>query len=122
GPGARGGVRLVRVQGPGAAEEIAAGIADLHAIRGIDVMVVGRGGGSLEDLWAFNAEAVARAIAAAAIPVVSGVGHEIDFTIADLVADHRAATPTAAAAAVVPERERPLASAPHSPAPPPPPP
>jgi len=109
-PAARVVVRPVRVQGPGAAEEIAAGIADLHAFRGIDVMVVGRGGGSLEDLWAFNEEVVARAIAAAVIPVVSGVGHEIDFTIADLVADHRAATPTAAAAAVVPERARLLAA------------
>ncbi len=105
-PAARVFVRPVRVQGAGAAADIAAGIADLNRVRGVDVLLVGRGGGSLEDLWAFNEEVVARAIAASRVPVVSGVGHEIDVTIADLVADHRAATPTAAAAAVVPERER----------------
>ena len=105
-PAARVVVRPVRVQGAGAARDIADGIADLGRLRGLDVLLVGRGGGSLEDLWAFNEEIVARAIAAAVVPVVSGIGHEIDFTIADLVADHRAATPTAAAAAVVPERER----------------
>jgi exodeoxyribonuclease VII large subunit len=96
----------VRVQGPGAAADVAAGIADLNRLGDVDVLLVGRGGGSLEDLWAFNEEIVARAIAASRVPVVAGVGHEIDFTIADLVADHRAATPTAAAAAVVPEREQ----------------
>jgi exodeoxyribonuclease VII large subunit len=105
-PAARVLVRPVRVQGAGAAADIAAGIADLNRMRGLDVLLVGRGGGSLEDLWAFNEEVVARAIAASRLPVVSGVGHEIDVTIADLVADHRAATPTAAAAAAVPERDR----------------
>lgn len=99
-------VRPARVQGAGAGADIAAAIADLNRFPGVDVLLVGRGGGSLEDLWAFNEEVVARAIAASRVPVVSGVGHEIDFTIADLVADHRAATPTGAAAAAVPERER----------------
>ncbi|MCC6360688.1 MAG: exodeoxyribonuclease VII large subunit [Phycisphaerales bacterium] len=96
----------VRVQGEGAAAEIAAAIGAMnrHAatLGGIDVAIVGRGGGSLEDLWAFNEEAVARAIAASAIPIVSAVGHEVDFTIADFVADVRAATPTAAAELVAP--------------------
>jgi exodeoxyribonuclease VII large subunit len=105
-PAARVVVRPVRVQGAGAAADIAAGIADLNRLGGIDVLLVGRGGGALEDLWAFNEEAVARAIAASRVAVVSGVGHEIDVTIADLVADRRAATPTAAAAEVVPERQR----------------
>jgi exodeoxyribonuclease VII large subunit len=109
-PVARTFVRPVRVQGPGAAQEIARGIADLGRVRSVDVVLVGRGGGSLEDLWAFNEEIVARAIVASRVPVVSGIGHEIDFTIADLVADHRAATPTAAAAAAVPERVRVLAA------------
>jgi len=103
-PLARVVVRPVRVQGAGAAREIAAGIEDLNRLPGIDVLIVGRGGGSLEDLWAFNEEVVARAIAASAVPVVSAVGHEVDFTIADFVADARAPTPTAAAALVVPER------------------
>jgi exodeoxyribonuclease VII large subunit len=96
----------VRVQGEGAAAEIADAITRLNhnaaELGGIDVMIVGRGGGSLEDLWAFNEEIVARAIHASAIPVVSAVGHEVDFTIADFVADIRAATPTAAAELVVP--------------------
>jgi exodeoxyribonuclease VII large subunit len=92
------------VQGPGAAAEIAVGLADVQTIPEVDVVIVGRGGGSLEDLWAFNEEVVARAIAASRVPVVSAVGHEIDFTIADFVADVRAATPTAAAALVVPDR------------------
>jgi exodeoxyribonuclease VII large subunit len=94
-------VRPVKVQGDGAAREIAEGIADLNDI-GVDVMIVGRGGGSLEDLWAFNEEIVARAIFACPVPVISAVGHEVDFTIADFVADQRAATPTAAAEMVVP--------------------
>ena len=95
-------VRPVQVQGEGAAREIAAGIADLNRLGGIGVMIVGRGGGSLEDLWAFNEEIVARAIHASSIPVVSAVGHEIDFTIADFVADQRAPTPTAAAEMIMP--------------------
>src|SRR5690606_10532056 len=85
-----------RVQGEGAAEEIARQIRRLDDGR-VDVIVVTRGGGSIEDLWAFNEEVVARAIAAAKTPVVSAVGHEVDFTIADFVADVRAPTPTAAA-------------------------
>ncbi len=88
----------VRVQGEGAAEEIAQGIEILNQnFPQLDVILVGRGGGSLEDLWAFNEERVARAIFASRIPVLSCVGHEIDFTIADFVADRRAPTPSAAA-------------------------
>lgn len=87
----------VKVQGAGAAEEIAAGIDWFNRERAVDVLIVGRGGGSLEDLWAFNEEPVARAIHASHIPVISAVGHEVDFTIADFVADVRAATPSAAA-------------------------
>lgn len=94
----------VKVQGEGAAEEIAAAIAQLDRLGEVDVMIVGRGGGSLEDLWAFNEEIVARAIFASTVPVISAVGHEIDFTIADFVADERAPTPTAAAEMVVPRR------------------
>ena len=93
-----------RVQGAGAAHEIASAIRDLNEHGNIDVMIVGRGGGSLEDLWAFNEEEVARAIFASGIPVVSAVGHEIDYTIADYVADRRAPTPSAAAEMVVPDR------------------
>ncbi len=88
-----------QVQGEGAAATIVAGIAALNGLA-VDVMIVGRGGGSIEDLWCFNEEAVARAIAAAAVPVISAVGHEPDFTISDFVADARAATPTAAAVLV----------------------
>jgi exodeoxyribonuclease VII large subunit len=103
----------VRVQGPEASGEIAAAIRRLNAhnavLGGIDVMIVGRGGGSLEDLWAFNEEVVARAIFASRIPVISAVGHEVDVTIADLVADVRAATPTAAAELAVPVRSEVLA-------------
>jgi len=97
-------LRPVRVQGRGAAREVAAGIEDLNRLADVDVVIIGRGGGSLEDLWAFNEEVVARAIAASTVPVVSAVGHEVDFTIADFVADARAPTPTAAAALVVPDR------------------
>jgi exodeoxyribonuclease VII large subunit len=85
------------VQGEGAAEQIAEGIAALCARPEVDVIIVGRGGGSIEDLWPFNEEAVARAVCCSRVPVISGVGHETDFTIADFVADVRAATPTAAA-------------------------
>jgi exodeoxyribonuclease VII large subunit len=96
----------VRVQGEGAAEEVAEMIDSVNAqMTGapIDVLIVGRGGGSLEDLWAFNEEIVARAIFRSRIPVVSAVGHEIDFTIADFVADLRAPTPSAAAEIVAPD-------------------
>lgn len=94
-----------RVQGPGSKEEIVSAIERLNALEPRpDVLIVGRGGGSLEDLWAFNEELVARAIVASAIPVVSAVGHEVDFSIADFVADRRAPTPSAAAELVVPER------------------
>ncbi|MCH2252070.1 MAG: exodeoxyribonuclease VII large subunit [Vicinamibacterales bacterium] len=94
-------IRPVRVQGEGAAGQIARGIDQLSRQEGVDVIIVGRGGGSLEDLWAFNEEPVARAIATATVPVISAVGHEIDVTISDLVADIRAATPSAAAEIVV---------------------
>ena len=97
-------IRPVRVQGEGAAKEIAEAIADLNCFAGVDAIIVGRGGGSLEDLWAFNEEIVARAIYASKIPIVSAVGHEIDFTIADFVADHRAPTPTAAAEFILPRK------------------
>ena len=93
------------VQGEGAGARIAAVIALANARREVDVLILARGGGSLEDLWSFNEEVVARAIAASAIPVVSGVGHETDFPIADFVADLRAPTPTAAAAAASPDLE-----------------
>ena len=95
-------IRPVKVQGEGASREIAAGIAELNQNGAVDVIIVGRGGGSLEDLWAFNEEIVARAIYASTAPVISAVGHEIDFTIADFVADVRAPTPTAAAEMVLP--------------------
>jgi exodeoxyribonuclease VII large subunit len=98
-------VRPVKVQGDGAAAEIAEGIAELGRSGLVDVMIVGRGGGSLEDLWAFNEEVVARAIFSSPVPVISAVGHEVDFTIADFVADHRAPTPTAAAEMAIARRE-----------------
>ncbi len=94
----------VRVQGAGASDEIAQALQEINLYGNVDVIIVGRGGGSLEDLWAFNEEVVARAIAASEIPVVSAVGHEIDFTIADFVADLRAPTPSAAAELIVPDR------------------
>jgi exodeoxyribonuclease VII large subunit len=92
------------VQGDGAAAQIAAAIALANARREVDVLIVCRGGGSLEDLWSFNEEAVARAVFASILPIVSGVGHETDFTICDFVADVRAPTPTGAATLVVPDR------------------
>jgi exodeoxyribonuclease VII large subunit len=92
------------VQGDGAAAEIAAAIELLNAWGGVDLIIVGRGGGSPQDLWAFNEEEVVRAIAGSKLPVVSAVGHEVDFTLADFAADLRAATPTHAAQQVVPDR------------------
>ncbi len=92
-----------RVQGDGAPESIVAGIRALCADPRVEVLIVGRGGGSAEDLWAFNDERVARAIFAARVPVISGVGHEVDVTIADFVADLRAPTPSAAAELCVPD-------------------
>ncbi|MCP5002725.1 MAG: exodeoxyribonuclease VII large subunit [Planctomycetes bacterium] len=95
----------VKVQGEGAAEEISAAITEMNALPDIDVLVVGRGGGSLEDLWAFNEEIVARSIFNSTIPVISAVGHEIDITISDLVADKRALTPSEAGELVVPRQD-----------------
>src|SRR5271166_2090731 len=96
-------VRSALMQGTGAASDVAEALDDLNRHGESEVIIVGRGGGSLEDLWAFNEEAVARAIDRSRIPIISAVGHEIDYTIADFVADARAATPTAAAQMVVPE-------------------
>lgn len=97
-------INPVRVQGPGSKEEIVQAIREFNDFGDVDVLIVGRGGGSLEDLWSFNEEAVARAIFDSKIPVVSAVGHEIDFSIADFVSDQRAPTPSAAAEMVVPNR------------------
>jgi exodeoxyribonuclease VII large subunit len=94
-------IRAARVQGEGAAADVARGIRALGKVRGVEVIIAGRGGGSVEDLWAFNEETVARAIAESPVPVISAVGHESDVTIADLVADLRAPTPSAAAEMVV---------------------
>jgi exodeoxyribonuclease VII large subunit len=95
----------VKVQGEGAAQEIAEAITELNNYSDIDVIITGRGGGSLEDLWAFNEETVARSIYNSRIPVISAVGHEIDITIADLVADKRALTPSEAGELVVPRKD-----------------
>ena len=94
----------VPVQGPGAAQAIAAAIHKMNDLRLADVLIVGRGGGSMEDLWAFNEETVARAVYHSKIPVISAVGHETDFTICDFVADYRAPTPSAAAEIVMPRK------------------
>ena len=102
-PGAGVIVYPVPVQGEGAAQQIADAIAGANRRRECDVLILARGGGSLEDLWSFNEEVVARAIYHAGIPLVSGIGHEIDFTIADFVADRRAPTPSAAAELVSPD-------------------
>ncbi len=98
-------LRPVRVQGEGAEEEIAQAIKDFNVYQQVDVLIVGRGGGSLEDLWAFNEEIVARAIFDSTIPIISSVGHETDFSISDFVADVRAPTPSAAAELIVRDRE-----------------
>jgi len=101
-PSARIVIVPVRVQGEGAAEDIARGLRLVHRIPEVDVVITGRGGGSLEDLWCFNTEIVARAIVACRLPVIAAVGHEIDVSIADLVADRRALTPSEAGELVVP--------------------
>ena len=98
-------VRPVRVQGEGAADDIAKALKAIAGVPGVDVIIVGRGGGSIEDLWAFNEESLARTIAACPVPVISAVGHEVDVTIADFVADLRAPTPSAAAEMVVTAKE-----------------
>jgi len=102
-PAARVVLRHAAVQGEGAAEEIAQGIRDMNAYGKVDVLIVGRGGGSSEDLAAFNEEPVVRAVATSEIPVVAAVGHEVDITLTDLAADQRAPTPSAAAEMVVPD-------------------
>jgi len=95
----------VAVQGEGSAEQIAAAIESFNRLNFVDVIVIGRGGGSLEDLWAFNEEPVVRAVADSRLPIVSAVGHEVDVTLSDLAADLRAPTPTAASGLVVPDRD-----------------
>ena len=100
-PGVQFVLRPAKVQGDGAAQDIAQGIRDLEKWGSVDVIIIGRGGGSLEDLWAFNEECVVRAIYECSIPIVSAVGHEVDVTLSDFAADVRAATPSAAAELVV---------------------
>jgi len=98
-------IRPVRVQGEGAALDIARGLSAIAKVKGVDVVIVGRGGGSIEDLWAFNEEVAVRAIAGCPVPIISAVGHETDVTIADFVADLRAPTPSAAAEMVVARKD-----------------
>src|SRR5687767_5188336 len=98
-------IRPTRVQGDGAALDVARGMAAIARVKGVDVVIVGRGGGSIEDLWTFNEEVVARAIAGCPVPTIAAVGHETDFTIADFVADVRAPTPSAAAEMVVSRKD-----------------
>lgn len=98
-------IYAVKVQGETAAQEIAAAVSDFNRLKNVDVLILARGGGSLEDLWAFNEEVVARAIYDSEIPVISAVGHEVDYTICDFVADLRAPTPSAAAEMVVAKKE-----------------
>ena len=98
-------IRPSRVQGEDAAADLVRGLTLMGRVPGVDVVIIGRGGGSMEDLWAFNDEALARAIASCPVPVISAVGHEVDFTIADFVADLRAPTPSAGAEMVVARRE-----------------
>ena len=104
-PGTRVVLRSALVQGEGAAEDIAQGIAEIDTHGGVDVVIVGRGGGASEDLAAFNTEVVVRSIRASEVPVISAVGHEIDFTLTDFAADCRAPTPSAAAELAVPDRD-----------------
>ena len=108
-PTARVVVRPARVQGEGASRDLVAALKAIARVPEVDVVIIGRGGGSAEDLWAFNDETLARAIAACPVPVISAVGHEVDFTIADFVADVRAATPSNAAEIVVDRAENFLA-------------
>lgn len=104
-PNAQVVIRPARVQGEGAATDVARSLAEVASVPAVDVIIVGRGGGSIEDLWAFNEEIVARAIVASPVPVISAVGHEVDVTIADFAADVRAPTPSAAAELVVARKD-----------------
>jgi exodeoxyribonuclease VII large subunit len=104
-PNAHVVIRPSRVQGEGAAADLARGLGEVGRVPGVDVIIIGRGGGSIEDLWAFNEEVLARAIGASPVPVISAVGHEVDFTIADFAADLRAPTPSAAAEIVVARKD-----------------